>query len=402
MGKRIMSKYTLIFFAAVLLISAGCIKTEKQIAPQELINRMREVYATAQSFSESSSGETVNHLEGGKKSVVKSEFYYQRPNRFRFVSKTERVTATAVCDGEYSYVYIDSMKEARRAPASENVSSFYTKMAGAGLINPSNIILEICLLDNLLPSDNIESSRVENSKVGNIDCYLLKLAYKTGEKQELWIGKSDYLIRRNQITVSEKTLASEKKDTAAAVVSDEQMDRVELNPVLDPKLFAADESVPLVDADASRQRNVSAKGVMKGEKAPDFTLFDEQGNKISLADFSGKTLVISFWDPMFRLCLEDLTDLQRVYEGTDREQLAVISLTEEKDESLRREFLGNLTPGFPMLYDPSGMVAKRYSVEVVPYTVVVDKNGIVAGELPGHQETGALEKMLETMQIHIK
>ena len=33
----------------------------------------------------------------------------------------------------------------------------------------------------------------------------------------------------------------------------------------------------------------------KGTKAPDFTLFDKDGNEVSLSDFSGKKIVLYFY-----------------------------------------------------------------------------------------------------------
>lgn len=123
-----------------------------------------------------------------------------------------------------------------------------------------------------------------------------------------------------------------------------------------------------------------------GTHAPDFTLPDQNGREVSLADFEGRKLVIAFYPLDFSpVCTDQLSIYQEVLpELAERgASLVGVSVDSQYAHAAFRDTL-NLT--MPLLSDfhPKGEVTKAYGawIDKVGHgnrsLVLVDERGIVA------------------------
>ncbi len=99
-----------------------------------------------------------------------------------------------------------------------------------------------------------------------------------------------------------------------------------------------------------------------GARAPDFTLPDQDGDEVSLADFAGSRLVLAFYPLDFSpVCTDQLSIYQEVLGEIEAQgaKLAGISVDSAFCHAAFREKLG-LT--FPLLADfhPKGEVCESY------------------------------------------
>ena len=62
-----------------------------------------------------------------------------------------------------------------------------------------------------------------------------------------------------------------------------------------------------------------------GETAPNFTLTSLDGQKVSLAQFKGKVIVLGLFH-ICKPCLEQGTNLQNVFEATQGKPVAVVGI----------------------------------------------------------------------------
>ena len=123
-----------------------------------------------------------------------------------------------------------------------------------------------------------------------------------------------------------------------------------------------------------------------GARAPDFTLPDQDGDEVSLADFAGSRLVLAFYPLDFSpVCTDQLSIYQEVLGEIEAQgaKLAGISVDSAFCHAAFREKLG-LT--FPLLADfhPKGEVGRRYGVYLDDYgyhgraNFVVDPEGRIS------------------------
>jgi thiol-disulfide isomerase/thioredoxin len=144
-----------------------------------------------------------------------------------------------------------------------------------------------------------------------------------------------------------------------------------------------------------------AAGDLLGSVRPDFKLGSNKGKFITPDDFSGQTLLINFWATWCGPCRQEmpmLMDLQRQYRS-DGLQIVGIALDDAQSASNFVKTFGITYPILLGLEDVFTTSAAYGNEEgVLPYSVLVDKNGIVrwqyAGIIQHEQITSLLTDLL--------
>ena len=132
----------------------------------------------------------------------------------------------------------------------------------------------------------------------------------------------------------------------------------------------------------------------KGMKAPDFTLFDKDGNAVSLSDLTGKKVVLYFY-PRDNTpgCTRQACAFAGAYEGFKQKNAAVIGISRDSVASHQR-FAEKYGLPFILLSDPERQAIDAYGVwqekknygkvsfGVVRTTFIIDENGIIEKVMP--------------------
>jgi cytochrome c biogenesis protein CcmG/thiol:disulfide interchange protein DsbE len=157
------------------------------------------------------------------------------------------------------------------------------------------------------------------------------------------------------------------------------------------RAMAANAQGQLVGADsADPSQSLSP---MIGKRAPDFTLEDLNGKKISLANYKGKAVLINFWATWCGPCkLETpwLVDLRNQYASQGFEILGVSTddidrqdkkaFAEEKKEI--STFVQQMRMPYPVLIEGDTLSHPYGGLDSMPTSFYVDRNGnIVAAQM---------------------
>lgn len=123
-----------------------------------------------------------------------------------------------------------------------------------------------------------------------------------------------------------------------------------------------------------------------GDKAPDFTLPDQNGNKVTLSSFQGKKIVVLVFHPLAftSVCTVQMPGYSKErqsFEGLDAQVLG-LSVDSVPAHKAWAEHIGGIE--YPLLADfwPHGEVAKKYGIlrdegYSERATFVIDKRGII-------------------------
>jgi len=127
--------------------------------------------------------------------------------------------------------------------------------------------------------------------------------------------------------------------------------------------------------------------VQVGKPAPNFTLTDIDGHRVSLSQLKGKPVLINFWATWCVPCRDELPLIRDEYLAHRAEGLTVIAVNfgDESSDTVRKFWSSyNLQPT-PFL-DPDGNVASSYGVALnntgLPVSVLVARDGIISSYEP--------------------
>jgi thioredoxin-dependent peroxiredoxin len=103
--------------------------------------------------------------------------------------------------------------------------------------------------------------------------------------------------------------------------------------------------------------------ISPGQPAVDFKVRDIFGNRISLADFRGKNLLLSFYRyAACPFCNYRVHELKLNFRSLNRRGLEMIAFFQSPDESIRY-YVGKQEAPFPIVGDPERKVYEAYGVE---------------------------------------
>jgi len=108
-------------------------------------------------------------------------------------------------------------------------------------------------------------------------------------------------------------------------------------------------------------------------KAPNFTLQDNDGNDVSLSDFDGKVRIVNSWAVWCPFCKEELKDFAIVQEEFG-DQVVVIAIDRQESLEKTKEFTDSIgvTDKLIFLLDPSDSFYESIGGFSMPETLFID------------------------------
>lgn len=132
-----------------------------------------------------------------------------------------------------------------------------------------------------------------------------------------------------------------------------------------------------------KERALKMKAVEVGQKAPDFSLNDPDGNPVSLYSKVGtKLLLLDFWAAWCGPCRQENPNVVKVYKEFNKKGFDVfgVSLDRTKEDWLKAIADDNLTwTHVSDLQYWNNAAARQYAVSAIPANFLLDENGIILG-----------------------
>jgi peroxiredoxin len=114
-----------------------------------------------------------------------------------------------------------------------------------------------------------------------------------------------------------------------------------------------------------------------GSAAPVFNLTDINGQGVSLEQFKGKVVLLTFWAPWCAPCCEELPVLEELHRKYRKDGFAVVSVSMQTSESGVVKLLRKLPVSFTVLLDKKGDVSDAYRVSGLPEGFIIGRDGVI-------------------------
>ena len=138
----------------------------------------------------------------------------------------------------------------------------------------------------------------------------------------------------------------------------------------------------------------SAKAVM----APDFTVYDGEGNPVKLSDFRGKPVVINFWATWCGYCMKEMPTFEKLAAEFEGEVVfMMINVTDGYQETKEKamELIEEKGYTFPVYYDTELSATYAYGATSLPATGFINSEGEFVGGWMGMMSEEALYENIE-------
>lgn len=122
----------------------------------------------------------------------------------------------------------------------------------------------------------------------------------------------------------------------------------------------------------------AASALDEGDRAPDFQARSVSGDaEVVLHKLRGKIVLVDFWASWCAPCNAAMPQLEALSKQYPADQFVVLGVNVDKKLEDARRALERRPVSYANASDPTGMLPKRFGLETMPTSYLIDQDGVV-------------------------
>jgi len=191
--------------------------------------------------------------------------------------------------------------------------------------------------------------------------------------------------KMDSLTVENNTIANDSTDNTSDESNDSDNNVANTN----------------TNNNTSNESNNSSENETPLSTAPNFTVYDLNGNEVNLTDFFGKPIIVNFWASWCGPCQMEMPDFNEAYATyKDEIEFLMVNMTDGSRETVEKasSFITESGYSFPVYYDTEYSAAITYSVSSLPTTYFINSDGELIAHARGAIDAETLQKGIDMIK----
>ena len=164
--------------------------------------------------------------------------------------------------------------------------------------------------------------------------------------------------------------------------------------------FAAEVRVtlpnPRTDLRPLRHRPTQANLV--GKPALSFALRHPDGKEVTLADFTGKVVILNFWATWCPPCVKEIPHFIALYEEYKAQGVEMVGISVDREGvDVVKSFVQGHQVNYPILMSDGKVLPAYGGILSIPTTFVIDKEGEIRKQYVGYRDKSVFEADIEAL-----
>ena len=135
--------------------------------------------------------------------------------------------------------------------------------------------------------------------------------------------------------------------------------------------------------------------------APDFTVYDIEGNEVHLSDYLGTPVVLNFWASWCGPCKMEMPHFEEKSKALAGEvQFLMVNVTDGGRETVETasSFIAGEGYSFPVFYDTAYSASSAYGAYSLPTTIFINAEGHAIAQAVGAIDSATLQKGIDMIK----
>jgi len=137
---------------------------------------------------------------------------------------------------------------------------------------------------------------------------------------------------------------------------------------------------------------------VSAQRAPDFTLTDLEGQKVTMSDYEGKIIILDFWATWCGPCKMEIPSFIKLQEDYKDDVVVLGVSLDQGGPRTVVPFAREMKINYPVVFGDGQVVQDYGGIRSIPTTFVIDRDFSIQRKYVGYTDHSVFEKDILTFK----